>query len=417
MSERIALTSGLKLIDLARLSLRVFRTKPLRTFLTILGMSFGIGTVLFLVSLGYGLQYVLIGKLVATEDSLITLEVFYPSETEINISHDDLKMISEMPETAEISPIAEYTGEIEFEGQTGLVVTKIIKPNYFRLSGQMPDTGSVFTEYEPAVILSNSAAKLTEIYQSAPYKVGNGSAESLLNKKFNFKIFYQLENKIEVEETTTKEPLHLKGIITDELQPPFALIPDSFLQKAPPSYKKALVKAKDIDSVEALRDKLIEKGYLISARIDLVKQATKVMKIITGVLGVFGVTALIVAAVGMFNTMIVSFLERIFEIGIIKSLGATDSDVRNLILMESTMMGFLGGLGGVLLGIAAGELSNFGLSFLAQRLGGKAFDLFITPSWFIILIIASSSMIGLLSGFWPAKKATYLSPKEAFIRK
>ena len=90
------LKHGLSLTDLFKLSLRVFKTKPLRTFLTILGMSFGISAVLFLVSLGYGLQYTLLGKLVATEDSLITLEAFYPAETELNITYEDLKTISEI---------------------------------------------------------------------------------------------------------------------------------------------------------------------------------------------------------------------------------------------------------------------------------------------------------------------------------
>ena len=136
-----------------------------------------------------------------------------------------------------------------------------------------------------------------------------------------------------------------------------------------------MVKAKDINSIEALRDKLLEKGFIISARIDLVKQATKVMRIITIVLGVFGVAALIVAAVGMFNTMVVSFLERTYEVGIIKSLGATDRDVKNLFLMESSVMGFLGGIGGIILGVGIGQIANFGLSLLATRLGGKPFEL------------------------------------------
>ena len=403
---------GLGLTDLFRLSLRVFKTKPLRTFLTILGMSFGIGTVLFLVSFGYGLQYILIGKLVATEDSLITIEALYPSETELNITYDDLKMISQIPETAEISPIAEFTGEIKANDQSGLLLTKIIKPNYFRLSGQVPDIGETFIELEPAVIISNSAVKLAENYQEI-----TPQTKELLNKKFSFKIFYQSETKIEIEESSTKEPLKLKGVITDELQPPFALIPEDFLTKEPPFFKRVLVKAKDINSVEALRDKLLEKGFIISARIDLVNQATKIMKIITIVLGVFGVAALIVAAVGMFNTMVVSFLERTYEVGIIKSLGATDRDVKNLFLMESSVMGFLGGVGGVVLGVGVGQFANFGLSLLATRLGGKPFDLFITPMWFIGLIIASSSLIGLISGFWPAGRASFLSPIEAFIRK
>jgi ABC-type antimicrobial peptide transport system permease subunit len=85
--------------------------------------------------------------------------------------------------------------------------------------------------------------------------------------------------------------------------------------------------------------------------------------------------------------------------------------------MESWMMGLLGGIGGVILGMGTGEAANFGLSMLAVRLGGKPFDLFITPVWFILLIITSSSLIGLFAGLWPAQRATYLSPKEAFLRK
>lgn len=417
MIDNINTSHHLSLIDLFKLSLRVFRTKPLRTFLTILGMSFGIGAVLILVSLGYGLQYILIGKLVSTEDSLITLEAYYPTDTELNITDKDIKTISSFADLAgEISPVAEFTGEINYGEQTGLAIVKIVRPNYFRLSGQMPDIGEGFLEKEPSVILSKSAAELVGIYQNLQINGDKISSDSN-SQKLNFKIFYQNENEEKTDETESAEPLSVKGLIVDELQPPFVLIPEEFIAKKPPFFKKILVKAKDINAVEPLKDQLVEKGFLISARIDLVKQATKVMNIITIVLGVFGVTALVVAAVGMFNTMIVSFLERIYEVGIIKSLGATDRDVRNLFLMESLVMGFLGGVGGIALGMGFGELANFLLNILAARFGGKAFDIFITPLWFIGLIIASSSLIGIFSGFWPARRATYLSPKEAFIRK
>ena len=60
---------------------------------------------------------------------------------------------------------------------------------------------------------------------------------------------------------------------------------------------------------------------------------------------------------------------------------------------------------------------NFILNIVAKRLGGKPFTLFITPIWFILLVISSSAVIGLISGFWPAKRASGLSPKEAFLRK
>ena len=401
--------NGLKLIDLLRLSLRIFRTKPLRTFLTVLGMAFGIGAVLFLVSLGYGLQFTLLGRLMTTEDSLITLEAFYPSEAEINITNQDLEMISKIPEVAEISPVAEFTGELKYEGVTGLVIVRITNYNYFRLSGLEPDIGTAFLEFAPTIVISNLAAKIINI-NAEEKEIGQ-------DKKLSSKIFYQDEKSIEVEEANTKEPLILKGIVTDESSPPFIIVPENFIDKKPPFFKKVLVKAQDINAVEPLRDKLVEKGFLISARIDLINQATKLMRVITIVLGVFGITALVVAAVGMFNTMIVGFMERIAEVGIIKSLGATDVDVRNIFLMESFIMGFLGGACGIILGIGAGELANLGMNLLAKRFGGKSFDIFVTPFWFILLIIVSSSLIGLISGFWPARKASYLSPKEAFLRK
>ncbi|MBI5732253.1 MAG: ABC transporter permease [Candidatus Magasanikbacteria bacterium] len=400
-------THNISFIDLLRLSVRIFKTKPLRTFLTILGMSVGIGTVLFLISLGYGLQYILIGKLVATEDSLITMEAFYPSESGLNITKETAEQILALPETGEISLVAEFPGEIRYGDSSGFTLIRMAKPNYFRLSGVVPDIGFAYREDEAGAVLSSQAVKLTELIPDA----------STLDKSFFFKVFYQKENEVNVEEVEFQKPLNLKGVITDEVQPPFALLPYGFSAKDPPFYKRILVKARDINLIEGLRDKLIAKGFVISARIDLVNQAKKVMNIITVVLGVFGIAALIVSAIGMFNTMIIGFLERIYEVGIMKSLGATDRDIRNLFLTESLMMGFLGGVGGVVFGTGLGQIANLSLNLLARQFGGKPFTLFITPTWFILVILVSSAFIGIVSGFWPAERATYLSPKEAFVKK
>ena len=103
--------------------------------------------------------------------------------------------------------------------------------------------------------------------------------------------------------------------------------------------------------------------------------------------------------------------------GILKSLGATDGDVRNLFLVESGIMGFMGGAGGVLIGFSIGKIFNFILSFVATRLGGKSLELFLTPFWFVLVIMAFSILIGFASGYWPAHLAAKLSPKEAFTKK
>jgi putative ABC transport system permease protein len=123
----------------------------------------------------------------------------------------------------------------------------------------------------------------------------------------------------------------------------------------------------------------------------------------------FGIVALIVSAIGMFNTMTIALLERTQEIGIMKALGATSADIWSMFLSESVIIGFLGGAGGIGIGMAGGEVFNYGINFLAGAMGGKGIDLFFTPLWFILLIITFSTFVGLITGFYPAKRAANIN--------
>lgn len=393
--------------DLLKLSLRVFRTKPTRTILTVLGMSVGIGTVVFLVSLGYGLQYILIGSLITSEDSLMTLEAAYPSESGKGINIEKVDEIKAKEEVDAVSPVTEFSGEISISGGApGLVpVTRIVRSSYFKFAGVYPDIGDVFNEDNPGVILSAQALKL----------LGLTVDETIIGKEVVGKVYYPRPDGSTEEVLISK--LQIRGIITDENESPLAYIPYSSVSKEPTVLKSLLIKARNVDLVEPLRDKLDKEGFLVSAKIDLVNQARKITNAITTVLMVFGTAALVVSAIGMFNTMIVGFLERIYEVGVMKSLGATDGDVQNLFLMESFMIGFLGGISGVAIGMGGGAAINFVMSTLSQNLGSKALTLFITPAWFAIATIILSSCIGLISGALPARNASKLSPREAFVRK
>jgi len=398
----------LKSRELLSLSFRTFRTKPQRALLTILGMSVGIATVLLLVSLGYGLQYILIGKLMTTEDSLITMEISYPSESNILIKKSLLDNLRTYENISEVSPVAEFPGEISESGNSGLLVdTRIVEPAYFRLSGLLPDIGSFPTVSEPGLVASSQTL----------IPLGLTIDETLLNKSIDFKVFYQDEKNNISEEVNSIAPIKIKGIISDESISPTTIIFANSLSKEPPFFNKALVKAKNINVLEELRDRLLGEGFLVSARIDLVTQARKITNIITIILGVFGITALVVSSIGMFNTMLVGFLERIYEVGVLKSLGATDYDVRNLFLVEASMMGFLGGVGGIIIGIGGGKILNILLSLLAANFGGSAITLFLIPWWFVFIILILSVLIGFFSGWWPAHRAAGLSPKEAFTKK
>lgn len=401
------LKTSLSILDLVKLSLRIFKTKPLRTALTILGMSVGISAVVFLVSFGYGLQYILIGKLVTTEDSLITLAASYPAESGLGIDQKKIEEIKLMPNVSETSSIAEFPGEIKVGELAGLIpIIRVVEPNMFRLSGTSPDLGVPFKDAELGSILSAQALQL----------LGIATATDALGKIAQIKIYFPKPDGT-IEELNIDKQLPVMGIITDDQQPPIAIVPKEIMPTEPTSYKEILIKAKDIDSVNPLRDVLEKQGFIISARVDLVNQAKKITNIITTTLAVFGITALIVSAIGMFNTMLIGFIERTYEVGVLKSIGATDSEVRNLFLMESAVIGILGGSGGILIGVGFGKILNFGMSFMATKMGGKSFDLFILPTWFGFAVLFLSIMIGVVSGLVPALRAAGLSPREAFLRK
>ncbi len=393
--------------DLIKLALRVFRTKPTRTFLTILGMSVGISTVVILVSLGYGLQYIMIGKLITGEDSLMTLEASYPSESGKSINLAKIEEVKTDEDVGNVSPIAEFSGELSIEGGApGLIpITRIIHPSYFRLAGMNPDIGDAFSDEAPGVILSAQALRL----------LGLPSDESVIGKEVTGKVYYTKSDGTAEEVAVSK--LQVIGIITDPNESPISFIPYSAVAKEPTEFNSMLIKAKNIDLVETLRDKLEKEGFLISAKLDLVNQAKKISNAITTVLLVFGGAALIVSAIGMFNTMIVGFLERTYEVGVMKSLGATDTDVQNMFLMEALLIGFLGGVAGLAIGMGAGGFVNFVMSTLSQNLGSDALKLFITPTWFAVTVLVLSALIGILSGYLPARNASKLSPREAFVRK
>jgi len=397
----------LKLTELVGLSLRSFRAKPQRAALTILGMSIGIATVNVLVSLGYGLQFILIGQLMTTEDSLITMEISYPSESNLTIEPDSLEALKNFPNVAEISPVAEFPGEISTEGASTLLIdTRIVDSAYFRLAGILPNVGTALDATDGTIV---SGQILTAL--GAPIDI------SALGQMFAITVLYQEADTSTITDVAIPKPFSLQGIILDDAMSPTAIINVSSLSKEPPFFRKVLVKAKNVDVLETLRDRLLGEGFLVAARIDLVTQARQITNIITIVLGAFGVTALIVSAIGMFNTMTVGFLERIYEVGILKSIGATDADVRYLFLVESSLMGFFGGLCGVVLGVGLGGIFNIVLSFVAVKYGGSAIDLFLTPAWFMVVILVLSAFIGFVAGWVPAHKAAKLSPKEAFDRR
>lgn len=98
---------------------------------------------------------------------------------------------------------------------------------------------------------------------------------------------------------------------------------------------------------------IIERGFTVSTISDTIERANKIFNALQIILGLFGIAALVVAVIGIINTMTIALLERIQEIGIMRVIGVADKDIEKLFLLESLVIGFLGGLSGLIIGFAS----------------------------------------------------------------
>ncbi|OGH82051.1 MAG: hypothetical protein A2373_03370 [Candidatus Magasanikbacteria bacterium RIFOXYB1_FULL_40_15] len=393
----------MRLGDALSLSTRMFKTRPLRTLLTILGVGVGIGTVLFLVSLGYGLQNAILSR-ITTADSLLALDVNPGTSDLIRLDNASLQKISQIEHVIEISPVITASAQISAKNLTGDGIMYAVNPSFFRLSGIETIFGEFFSG-EKEIVISTAALQLI-----------NMEPKDSVGQEVNLTYFVPRINEDGIEEVTIFEdiaPYKIVGVVRDDLESVIFVPLSNVSDGGTDSYLETKVKVSDSAYMLDVRNKIMEMGFFVSALRDTIEQATKIFKVIQIILGLFGMVALIVSAIGMFNTMTVMLLERTNEIGIMRSIGVSKKDIKKLFLFESMLMGFLGGVGGIILGFIGGEIANFIMNLLAKNFGGQAIDLFESPLWFLLVILGSSAFIGFITGVFPARRAAKLNPLDA----
>jgi putative ABC transport system permease protein len=400
----------MRTLDLFHLSSENLKTRKSRFLFTILGVSVGIGAILFLVSLGFGLQKILLEQ-ITTKESLLTLDIVSPDREIIRLTPRILEDIEKINQVEKVSPQAIFPGQVSSEGLTSETTLNLVSSDFFSLSGILPRIGTTFTEEDKQKILVNSSA--AELFNLTP--------DQILNKEVTVSILFpsEFEETAGVKIVKIEKKLEVIGVIEEPAGSPSSIYlkVDSVPEISINEYQSAKVKVVSNEVMEGVRKELIEMGFMVSSLSDTIEQANQIFRVIQIILGIFGVIALIVAGIGLVNTMTISLLERINEIGIMRAIGASSQDVKKLFLGESVMTGFLGGVGGIAIGMVFSELFNRTINILAERLGGQPVDVFFTPIWFIIFIIALSAIVGLIGGFWPANQAAKFDPLKALRHK
>jgi ABC-type antimicrobial peptide transport system permease subunit len=131
-------------------------------------------------------------------------------------------------------------------------------------------------------------------------------------------------------------------------------------------------------------------------------------------LGSIGALALLVASIGIANTMVMAVYERTREIGILKSTGASPGDIRRLFVAESAFIGLVGGVAGTILGWLLGlGLNRLILAVMRWQEIPVCGTFFVVTGWLVALALAFATVVGLLSGLYPASRAARLDPIEA----
>jgi putative ABC transport system permease protein len=180
-------------------------------------------------------------------------------------------------------------------------------------------------------------------------------------------------------------------------------------------YSQVIVKVSDVDQVLDISQQITDMGFQAYTPQSFVQGINNFYKILQVIFGGVGAIALLVAAIGIANTMAMSILERTREIGLMKAVGATNRDVLAIFLGEAAGIGFIGGLGGVTIGWLAGQgLNVIAIVYLASQAGQQGGPppsvAVYTPVWLPLFALLFSTFIGMMSGLYPALRAATMIP-------
>ncbi len=173
------------------------------------------------------------------------------------------------------------------------------------------------------------------------------------------------------------------------------------------------VRVKAMEDLAAVRERVETLGFGVLSIADQLEEIKKGFLIMDAALGTIGAIALIVAALGIINTMIMSILERRKEIGIMKAVGGSEGEIQSIFFFEAGAIGLFGGIFGFILGWIVTRIANIAANlYFADELQQHV-EFFSFPIWLILGAITFSILVSLAAGLYPAIRAARVDPVEA----
>jgi len=396
--------SGMPFWESLRLAKNHFLSKKTRTFLTTLGVSLGVSSIVTLVSLGMGLQQITTKQL-ASLDTLVTINVSANDNSAEPLDDKAVTKLQNIPDVSLVSPSQSYPVKSTYDNSTASLLLYGVNSEALTFESIIVTKGKPFNAPNE-IIISSAAAKNFDIKDPSSaigksvdlefYVFSSDSTNGLKTKKVNISGV-------------------VSGISSDELIAAIYM-PLTELKKvsAQTKYNGIKVKSSDRKDVAEVRNSIEAMGFSTTSVVDLIKQVDKIFYVAQIILGVIGGVALIVALISIVNIMTISLLERTHEVGTLKAIGATNKDIRRIFEYEVAFFGLAGGLAGVVGAWGFGILINYVIHLLLVSTNtGNYMNVFVTPVSFAIEMVVLTLLVSMMAGWYPARRASKLSPLEA----
>ncbi|MEI3184304.1 MAG: FtsX-like permease family protein [Lachnospiraceae bacterium] len=447
----------MRFLDLLTMSINNLRRRKVRTALTVLGVVIGTASVVVMVSLGIGLNALMM-EMYSSYGSMTAIEIYNygnngnngTNDNPLYLTDDTVKEFLRIPHVTSASPVLETNVILKqgvYETNTSINgVTREFMEQIPLGQGKLPDPKSTEMEF----IYGNA---IVQWFQNSKTGKGYWDTQELpdidyMNKPmfviFDTDAYYQSRSGGSGDGTPVKAPKkylirtagvveggiddynsYAYGVYTDIDQLKTQLkkiykknpIPGQPTNKKgkPYSYfiyNQAYVYVDDMENVTAVQKAITDMGFQANSQMEWIEQSQQTYNMIQLVLGGIGAISLFVAAIGIANTMMMSIYERTKEIGVIKVLGCDLRTIRNMFLLESGFIGFMGGVIGVAISYGIGFIMNHFLG-IGQIMTGQAGNISRIPLWLAAAAVVFAIFVGMAAGFFPSLRAMHLSPLAA----
>ena len=463
----------MKTKDLILMSLRNLNRRKLRTFLTVLGVVIGSISIIMMISLGFGMTDST-KKQLASAGSLTQIDI-YPANRYGGMDEEDgkkkktdkvaklddatVEKLKKIPHVEAVLATEQFEAQINVKNLQGYASIVGVDPVEYAKFDIRLDSGRMLQEGDVnQVVMGRDVLR----WLSNPQRPRMGASQQEERDPLTTKMFLTLNQagnydpdgkSNEANKPKQKYQIEAVGVFRDDDYENnyYIVMPIDYLRKMKKDAKKLQagnrqngyndymfggredkenkynnikVKVDNVDNVQKVQEQIEAMGLKPHSLNDILVEINNSSKTQRLILGGIGAVSLLVAAIGISNTMVMSIYERTKEIGVMKVIGASVSDIKKMFLTESAFIGLLGGLIGIVLSYAISALINYlGVKYgFAANMSGGGFSpdfdpsqlkMSIIPAWLALASLVFSALIGIVSGYFPAKKATKLSALEA----